>query len=80
MKNGGEGLISSDRAISFSFTCVPCEEMRVELVVGRGPDVVDFATHRSSHLCANLPMSVCGMHGRVGRGTHNTYGHTSEVG
>lgn len=51
MKNGGEGLISSDRAISFSFACVPCEEMRVELVVGRGPDVVDFATQKLTSVC-----------------------------
>lgn len=35
--------------------------------------------HKNTHLYANLAMPVYGMHDREGWGTHNAFGHASEV-
>lgn len=70
IKNGGEGLISSDGAIPFSFTCVPCEEMGIQLYGWKGSRRGGFC-HTRTHICTLtcLCLSAACTAGRAGEPT-----------
>lgn len=70
IKNGGEGLISSDSTIPFSFAWVPCEEMRVQLCGGKGSRRSGFC-HTRTHICTLtwLCLSTACTTGRAGEPT-----------
>lgn len=67
-EKGGRGTFG-DSTIPFPFTCVPCEEMRVQLCGGKASQ---HGSASQEHICARkwLRLSSGGS-----LGTHNAFGH-----